>query len=175
MSHDRHKWTPIPQLPRAHYEIDVEWKDVERMLVSWGIERGLIDLSPDYQRAHVWTEAQRVAYIEYVLSGGEVGKSITWNSPGWQVSGLGDLELVDGKQRLEAVRSFIRGETKAFGLAYQAGDVLRFSNARMQWRVCSLATRAEVLQLYLNINAGGTPHTPDEIARVCAMLAEVKS
>ena len=69
------KWRNIPQLPRAHYEIDIEWVGVERMLVSWGIGRGLIDLSPDYQREHVWTEAQRVAYIEYVLAGGEVGRS----------------------------------------------------------------------------------------------------
>lgn len=32
------------------------------------------------------------------------------------------------------------------------------------------ATHADTLQLYLNINVGGTPHTADEIEKVRAMV-----
>jgi hypothetical protein len=42
---------------------------------------------------------------------------------------------------------------------------------RFQMKVCCLPTRAEVLRWYLAINAGGTPHTPEELARVRELLA----
>ena len=43
-----------------------------------------------------------------------------------------------------------------------------------KFRVCVLPTRKEVLQLYLNINAGGTPHTEEELNLVHAMLQKEK-
>jgi len=36
-------------------------------------------------------------------------------------------------------------------------------SADFLWCVCTLETREEMLQLYLNINAGGTPHSPEEL------------
>jgi hypothetical protein len=163
------KWKDIPQFPRAHYEVDVSWDFVEWHLGKWRESYGLA-LDPDYQRAHVWTEAQQIAYVEYVLAGGEVGKNITWNCMGWgSLDRTGPMELIDGKQRLEAVRAFMRGDLEVYGRRYVDGDALRWS-AGFKWRVCSLSTRADVLRLYLNINAGGTPHTPDEIERVRALL-----
>lgn len=169
---DRLKWTKIPEFPRAHYEIDVGWHGLERQIKSFGEGCGL-NTDPDYQRAHVWTEAQQRAYVEYILQGGEVGKSITWNADAWPMP-RGPIELVDGKQRLEAVRKFARGDLEVFGMRYQEGDVLRIHNAGFKFRVCSL-DRAGVLRLYLNINAGGTPHTADELARVRALLDAERS
>ena len=166
------RWANIPQFPRAHYEVDVPWNHIERSLTefSGGVE---LRLDPDYQRMHVWTETQQSAYIEYVLRGGEVGRNLTWNALGWP-SGLEPIELVDGKQRLEAVRKFIRGELEVFGQCYAPGDHLRFTQASFRFRVCSL-DRADVLRLYLNINAGGTPHTLSELDRVRSLLdAEIQ-
>lgn len=45
--------------------------------------------------------------------------NITWNAPGWP-AGDAPIELVDGKQRLEAVRKFIRGDLEAYGDALRA-------------------------------------------------------
>lgn len=165
---DRLKWTKVPQLPRAHYEIDVSWHSLERQLEMLGDGCGL-NLDPDYQREHVWTEAQQRAYVENILQGGEVGRNITWNAVRWPDTTADPIELVDGKQRLEAVRKFIRGELSVFGMRYQEGDVLRMYSSGFRFRVCSL-DREGVLRLYLNINAGGTPHTADELARVRALL-----
>lgn len=164
---DNRKWITVPQLPRAHHEIDVFWTDVEAHLGRWTESHG-VELSPDYQRAHVWTEAQQRAYVEYVLAGGEVGKHITWNCRGWETGDYA-MELVDGKQRLAAVRRFMRGHLEVFGMRYESGDILRMQ-CGFKWRVCSLPTREDVLSLYLNINAGGTPHTDDELALVRALL-----
>lgn len=165
---DPDRWSKIPQFPRAHYEIDVPWGSIERSLVSFS-EGVSLGLDPDYQRAHVWTEDQQRAYVAYVLQGGEVGRNITWNAPGWP-SRMESIELVDGKQRLNAVRTFMRGDLEVFGMRYTHSDRLRLAGPGFRFRVCSL-DRPGVLQLYLNINAGGTPHTADELNKVRALLA----
>jgi len=165
-------YADIPKFPRAYYEIDIEWNYLELHLaeaIKWGL-----DLDPDFQRAHVWTYEQQVAYVEYMLRGGEVGRNLTFNCLDWDTFEGDKLQgyvIVDGKQRLEAVRRFLRDDLRAFGhLRSEYTDRMRIIHGGFKWRICNLATRKEVLQLYLNINAGGTPHTPEEIERVRTML-----
>jgi hypothetical protein len=68
------------------------------------------------------------------------------------------------------VRAFLGDRLKAFDhLRSEYTDRIRM-HASFKWRVCNLETRAEILQLYLNINAGGTPHTKEELDRVRLML-----
>lgn len=168
------RFQDIPLLPRAHYEVDVEWGSLERF-IQGAIENDGLNLEPDFQRAHVWTREQQIAYVEYVMQGGEVGKNLTFNAPGWGYDlETGVYEIVDGKQRLEAVRAFLRDEFPAFGsLRSEYTDRMRM-HLGFKWRICGLTTRAEILQLYLNINAGGTPHTQEELDRVRIMLAKEK-
>ena len=172
------KFGDIPQLPKAYYTIHVNWSYLEDTLTQWGettSDFGGINLDPDYQREHVWTQAQRMYYVEYILMGGEVGMTITWNSPDWNGTYKRPTELVDGKQRIEAVRAFLRDEFPAFGGVFSAyTDKLRMIGPRFEFRVCKLETREEILQLYLNINAGGTPHTAKELDRVRALLEEAR-
>ena len=35
-----------------------------------------LQLNPDFQRGHIWTEAQQIAFIEYVLRGGQSGRCL---------------------------------------------------------------------------------------------------
>ena len=51
----------IPQFPRADYQIDVDWEYLEETLEEWNESYG-IELNPDFQRAHVWTEQQRTEF-----------------------------------------------------------------------------------------------------------------
>lgn len=162
----------IPQFPTAHYQIDVDWGMLELTIKRFVEKDGLI-LEPDFQRAHVWTKKQQIAFVEYQLQGGEVGKNLTFNCPGWMhtITKVRPYEIVDGKQRLEAVRAFLRGDVPVFGHKFSeySGHLRIFHS--FKWRICTLETREEVLQLYLNINAGGTPHTQQELAKVRKMLA----
>jgi len=67
----------------------------------------------------------------------------------------------------------MRDDLKAFNHRYSDFEgSFRIHDIRFEFRFCSLETREEVLQLYLNINAGGTPHSAEEIERVRAMLKE---
>lgn len=166
-------WFDIPQFPRSAYELDIEWRAVERTIQHWEETYGL-NLEPDFQRAHVWTPMQQTAYIEYQLQGGEVGRNLVFNHTDWEQlrPERSTFEIIDGKQRLAAVRAFLRGEVPAFKRRFpEWSGHLRLVNGVFKFRVVSLPTRAEVLRMYLNINAGGTPHAPEEIARVRELLA----
>jgi len=118
---------------------------------------------------------EQVACCTLCAARGEVGKNLTFNAVGWGTNiEIGPYEIVDGKQRLEAVRAWLRDEFKAHGYyRSEFTDRMRL-HMGFKWRICSLETRAEILQLYLNINAGGTPHTQAELGRVREMLAHEK-
>ena len=167
------RYRDVPIFTRdANYVVDVSWLFLEKTLADFA-ESAALDLDPDFQRAHVWTEAQQVAFIEFKLRRGMGSSEIRWNCPGWpRIRDDARLELVDGKQRLEAVRRFLRGDIPAFGTyAHEFTDQLHFIHARFQFAINNLETRAEVLQWYLDINAGGVVHTDDEIAKVRRLLA----
>jgi hypothetical protein len=101
-----------------------------------------------------------------MIRGGEVGRNIVWNSPDWDSTYRRPTELVDGKQRLEAVRSFLRDEFQAFGHHHSEFTDRLPLELGFKFRVCKITDYVEILDLYLNINAGGTPHKPEELDRV---------
>ena len=170
------KFSGIPMFPHASYSVTISWRYLEAFLVSAIGEDGL-DINPDFQRGHVWTQSQQTAYVEYVLRGGRSGKDIWCNCPNWSsASGNGPYVLVDGLQRLTAVRTFLRDGLPVFGHTLsEYSDRPDRIHCAFQWHVTELNTRAEVLNFYLDFNAGGTPHAAEEIARVRRMLeAETK-
>lgn len=165
------RFSAIPKLPRAYYENPVPWRGVDKTLEDMRAEAlAPFVMEPDFQRGHVWTEAQQVAFVEYGLMGGESSMVLTTNCPGWMGDFRGPWVLVDGLQRLTAVLRFVRGEIPAFGHRVgEYGDRIH-SDVVFRLRVCELPTRAEVLKLYLLMNAGGVVHSPEEIARVRGLL-----
>ena len=166
------RFRDIPQFPRAHYEIALPWSELVEWLDKQEARRlAPLNTSPDYQRGHVWSEAQQTAFVEYALMGGESSMALTANCPGWMNDWRGPYELVDGLQRLTAALRFLRGEIPAFGARIaEYADKIRMDEPSFRWRVLNLPTRAEVLKLYLLMNSGGVVHSPEEIARVRALL-----
>ena len=168
------KFSDIPQFPAARWSVDVPWTHLESNLdtIRGG---GDLRLDPDYQRAHVWTQEQQRQYVEFQLMGGEISRTLIFNAPFWSKHAKDPsetyVELLDGKQRLEAVRAFLRGDFPVFGLKIDEFEG-RFPTMeyRFRFQVCCLETREEVLSLYLKINAGGTPHSKAELDRVRALL-----
>ncbi len=158
-------WSDVKMFPSTCYEIDVPWTSLERQIQDE--EAQGLDLNPAFQRIHRWTNEQRIRYLEYVLRGGEVGRNIIIACTDWRKQPTPNYALVDGKQRLETVRRFLRDELPVFGHRYsQIEGHFRFLHTRFRWRVVECRTQADILQLYLDINTGGTPHTPEEIEKV---------
>lgn len=158
-----------PFTQRGAYAIDVSWDFLDSTIKSW-VKDQLVDTNPDFQRGHVWNEEKQVQYVEYIMRGGYAAREIYWNCTTWQRGYTTPVELVDGKQRLEAVQKFMRGELKAFGYRREEWDLLDFLTCRMRWYINDLRTRAEVLRWYLDLNSGGVVHTSDELERVQRLL-----
>ena len=172
MKHTR--FQDIPQFTRwGSYHVDVDWSYLERNLSRWDEDYG-VELDPDFQRAHVWSETQQIRYIEFCLRGGKSGREIYWNCPTFGGSHETHLiVLVDGKQRLNAVLRFMRNEIPVFGsLRNEYTDSPRLQHGRFSFNVNDLMTRAEVLQWYIDLNDGGVAHTSEEIKKVKALLAK---
>lgn len=77
--------------------------DIETLVAR--ITRKEINLRPDFQRGEVWSEAKRQRLIDTILRG--------WQMPPIHVVAIPDsqeLEVLDGQQRLAAIRDFSRNE-----------------------------------------------------------------
>ncbi len=176
------KFADIPQftsdgLYQVNYPLTSLVKYIEEEVEEMGLQ-----LNPEFQRGHVWTEEQQIAWLEYHLRGGKSGNTIYLNNPFWRTvqtpkpGDYADYVCVDGLQRITAAQRFIHNKIKVFGSYFnEYEDKLRLvNNNTLILNVNDLKTEKEVLQWYLDMNSGGTPHSPEEINRVRKMMDGMK-
>ncbi len=84
--------------------------------------------------------------------------------------------LVDGKQRLNAIREFADNKIAVFGGVFlkdfDDGDLL-MRRIDILYQVNKLQTKKELLQWYLEMNEGHIAHTKEELDRVREMMKKV--
>jgi hypothetical protein len=165
----------IPPLTKSSsYACDVGWGYLPTY-VEDAVKGSGLDLNPDFQRGHVWTEDQQRAYVEYALrDGSRSGKDLFFNCKNWQrTSNIGPYVIVDGLQRLTAALKFMDNKLKAYGhYLNEFEGKLRLSGPSFRWHVNDLAKREDVLKWYLEFNSGGTPHSNEELERVRKLYEE---
>ena len=165
----------IPQFTRdGSYAVDVPLDRVSRWVAKEQEELGL-ELNPEFQRGHVWTKRQQVAYMEFLLRGGRTGRDFYFNYPSMHIQvpdgAYNAYVCVDGLQRLTAIQKFFGNELKVFGsFFWEYTDRIRISMNSIRVHVNDLKTEKEVLQWYIEMNSGGTPHSKTEITRVKTLL-----
>lgn len=155
---------------QANYHVNCSFLRIDRFMRDYIDNYGLI-LNPDFQRGHVWTEEQQISYIEYVLRGGVSGKDLYFNNPSWfrpKQSGYNEFVCVDGLQRITSILKFLNNEIPAFG--HFRSEFTGRPNTYLHIHVNDLQTKADVLQWYIQMNEGGTPHSKEEIEKVKHML-----
>lgn len=164
-----------PFVSDGSYEVDVFVDSIEETLEHYCKDYGL-ELNPDFQRGHVWTEKQQVAYVEFFLRGGRTARVIYFNSPAFGGSERGDLDdtiiCVDGLQRLTAIRKFINNEIKVFGHYHNEYEDKLGMRYTLKFNINTLLNRKDILEWYLQFNSGGTVHSEDELNRVKKLLDE---
>jgi uncharacterized protein with ParB-like and HNH nuclease domain len=161
----------IPQFKKAQKTLDIWWVDLEQ---NWLNNPNVnININPDYQRGYVWSQYQKEKYLEFIFHGGETGKDIYFNHPN-NINDNGNsiwydtYELVDGKQRLNAVIEFLNNKVLVFGkYKYQYKDFnieLKRIRYGFKFHINDLATKKEVVEWYLAMNNGGSIHTKEDLA-----------
>ena len=116
----------IRPMAQARYEADFLFGGLEGSLQRLGEDFGGLELTPDFQRGHVWTPDQKRHFIENLLRGiiSTSGLTIQFNCPQFEENSArrrdqdlpNHLQCIDGLQRLTAVLDFLRGEVQPFGL-----------------------------------------------------------
>lgn len=161
----------------GNYQIDLDIKRVPNWIKDeqeWGLQ-----LNPKFQRGHVWTEEQQIAWLEYFLRGGKSGNVIYFNNPSWHYNvkdgAYNEYVCVDGLQRITAIMHFINNEIKVFGSYFKEYEDPRVLHRfTIKFNVNDLKSEKEVLQWYLDMNSGGTPHSTEEIEKVKKMIQELE-
>lgn len=117
---------------------------------------------PPFQRPPVWTEAQRIRFIESAWAGLPLG-SYVLNMV--QVgNGATDCWLLDGQQRVGAVLAYEADEFPVHGLLFSQLE----ARHRRKWEMgisfpyleTQLTDEAELREVYDRLAYGGTPHEP---------------
>jgi hypothetical protein len=166
------RFQDIPKVTRsAGYAIDISLRSLPHTLVHY-VENYSLQMSPDFQRGYVWTLEQKQRYTTHLLRCGAAGRDIYFNCVGWNgLKELGEFVLVDGKQRLDALIGFLSNDFPVFGSYYREfTDRLPLGEAGLRFHINDLATRAECLQWYLDLNTGGTVHSATELDMVAELM-----
>ncbi len=177
----------IKPVTEPTYEVTMLWNSMEKTFDDWVRDWGGCDLNPDFQRGHVWTTEQQQHYIENCMRKlvSTAARTIQFNCPQWNTLRsdketsselpLG-MQCIDGLQRITAVQGFFAGRVRPFGMPFEEFEGTEFSPRRMLAKfnvaIYDFQTRADLLQHYLDFNAGGTPHSPSEIERVRQLMDE---
>lgn len=176
------KITGFEDIPKLTKRGSHEYSMPLRQLKEW-IETHIEDpfynlqLCPDFQRGRVWTEEQKIAYVEFIMMGGNSANTVYFNMPSWGIGNApteyDDFVCVDGLQRITALLAFLNNEIKVFGSYFSEYEGTLPWDYEIKINVNNLKTRKEVLQWYLELNSTGTPHTQEELDRVKKLLESV--
>ena len=172
------KFSDIPRFTRRPtYHNDVPLDYVEKWINDQIKSLGL-QLNPDFQRGHVWTEEQQILYIEYLLHGGASGKDFYFN----RIGGMhnfknlkADFVCVDGLQRITAILAFVHNEIPAFSYHARDYDDLRFADVMFSFYINDLTSKKDVLRWYIEMNSSGTIHTKEELEKVKKMIEKIEN
>lgn len=106
--------------------------------------RARYDLNPPYQRGRVWTVEQNQNLVYSMLAGIPIG-AVCINRRPWQQGAVTDTTVVDGQQRITAIRAFMDDET-AVPADWFADDMGPRGEARMSYinETCGTITHAGV-------------------------------
>jgi hypothetical protein len=170
------KFSDIPQFTKyGSWQCDFDFRGFVMEIERMEREESLI-LNPDFQRGHVWNEEQQVKFIEFILRGGNTARVVYLNNSNFlghhKNNPYKEFVCVDGLQRIEAFKRFVHNEIKVFDCYFNDyEDKVPFLNL-MKINVNDLQSRKEVLQWYIEFNAGGTVHTDEEINKVKRLLEQ---
>ena len=143
-----------------------------RALISRVYHRGLID-SPEYQRDYVWTLEDKQRLIRSIFNRTDIGKFIFLEHEYPE----NRLEVIDGKQRLNAILEFTQGHFTFEGKTwFQLSWLDKRSFHDLMVQSADLDAKrmkkSDILWLFLSINTAGVPQTEAHVAKTQKMYEE---
>lgn len=103
------------------------------------------------------------------------GSDIFWNAKGWSRGTSEVLEIVDGKQRLDAVLGFFADKVLVFGDYFHNFDGHLSLSDEFHFYINDLEDPKDVVQWYIDLNTGGSIHTEKDLSPAYKWLDFLKT
>jgi len=135
-----------------------------------------LDLNPDYQRELVWSEEQKVALIDSIFRNIDIGK-FTIIRRKFREDLDHYYEILDGKQRIQALIDFYECRFKYKGKTYNDlhwRDRLHFQHYIINWAESEPMTDEQKYRYFLKLNVSGVPIAKKHIDKVHKMWENSK-
>lgn len=152
--------TPAP-LPEIHLSSNARM--VMHFVTGWR-DGDIFDLDAPYQRESVWTDEQRRNLIKSLLMGLPIGSVIVSALPFDKDRPKVCYRVVDGKQRIEAMRAFVDGDLtvpaawfRPFDIENAVGDDVTFAQLARTGRGRILNAMVGELELNAAIESRENP------------------
>lgn len=138
--------------------------------------RNDIDMEPEYQRDYVWSQKDKESLISSIFNNIEIGRFVFKKNPFDPTKTIKRLEIVDGKQRLNAIVEFFTGQFKWNGKYYHElshRDRYKFMDTKVM--ICDLdrdMTRKDIMEVFVRINTTGKVMDSAHIEKIQKMIDE---
>lgn len=125
---------------------------------------------PEYQRGYVWTLEDKQKLIHSMMQRYDIGKMV-FIKRNYSDTRKELYEILDGKQRLNAMQEFYEGRFTYQGYTFHqmsGTDRRAFEECRVQYLDISEdhATRADKLYIFLSVNIAGVPQSEEHMAYI---------
>jgi hypothetical protein len=138
-----------------------------------------INMNPEYQRDYVWDQSDKEKLIRSIFMGADIGRFalITdYSNPGSNPYGY---EILDGKQRLNAIIEYFENRWPYDGVYYNDlswKDRHRFANHLVQISYLDKTetNKDEIIQQFIIINQAGRHMSDDDIQNAINLLKTSK-
>lgn len=131
--------------------------------------------SQDYQRDYVWQAKDKAAFIEGLINGKDVGKFVFLQGIASET-----LEIVDGKQRCQALMAYLGNHFPVKGAYFRELD--RRTVRQVMGQMVNIAIlnpnqydKLRCVETFLDINDTGVPQSPLHLEYVREMAEELKA
>jgi Protein of unknown function DUF262 len=135
-----------------------------------------IDLNPVYQRDFVWNHEDNLSLINSVFNNIDIGKFVFVHKP--FKSGDTSYEILDGKQRLNALLHFYQNEYPYNGVYYNElsrHEQNHFANYNISYAQLENLNLEQKLRYFITLNTSGKVMDKNNILHVQQMLQEIEN
>lgn len=164
--------TPAPRMFQASPSQHIVYSNVPLRGISSRLSQLGFNDSPDYQRGYVWTDEDKQAFLASIFKGRDLGRIIMLLGKHPEPD-----EIFDGKQRMSTLLDLIQSRIAYQGVYWHEMDPM--DRHEVLSRTIPFGEldktkvkRSELLQIFLDVNAGGVPQAESHLDKVRSLQAE---
>jgi hypothetical protein len=133
-----------------------------------------VDMDVEYQREHVWTMADKIDLIDSIFNNIDIGKFV-FVQRDFSVDGA-LYEILDGKQRLTAIKEFYEDRYKYKGFYFSElsfNDQHKFESHGIAYGYLENPNKEAIFETFIKLNTCGKPMASKHINKVKKLLSEL--